>query len=65
MQADSFIMDLYMGSGNPVAGYRWTIGGFWNTLINNARTSAGLQGVSFNFEPLDALAKGLRRAGVC
>ena len=65
VQADSFIVDLYMGSGNPVAGFRWTIGGFWNTLVNNMATGAGIDAVSFNFGPLDKLANGLHSAGVC
>ena len=63
-QADSLIVDLYMGSGNPLAGFRWTIGGLWNTLLNNQAGDTGLQGVSFNFGPLDDLARGLHNAGV-
>ena len=65
LQADSFIVDLYMGSGNPVAGFRWTIGGFWNTLVKNMATGTGIESVSFNFGPLDDLARGLHKAGVC
>ena len=64
VQADSFIVDLYMGSGNPVAGFRWTIGGFWNTLVRNMAAGTGIEAVSFNFGPLDDLARGLNKAGV-
>lgn len=53
-----------MGTGNPVAGFRWTIGGFWNTLVSNAEQGRGIELVSFNFGPLDDLARGLHSAGV-
>lgn len=53
-----------MGSGNPVAGFRWTIGGFWSTLVDNQAQGKGIESVSFNFDPLDSLARGLHSAGV-
>ena len=60
-QADSLIVDLYMGTTNPAAGFRWTIGGFWNSVVQDG---GAIHSVNFNFEALDALARGLHGAGV-
>ena len=60
-QADSLIVDLYMGTTNPAAGFRWTVGGFWNSI---AQHGGEIHSVVFNFDALDHLARGLNKAGV-
>ena len=55
------IVDLYMGTTNPAAGFRWTVGGFWNSIVEQ---KGAIHSVVFNFDALDHLARGLNRAGV-
>ena len=61
MQADALIVDLYMGSANEAAGFRWTVGGFWGAVQDG---NNGIDGVSFDFTEIDKLAKGLHEAKV-
>lgn len=62
LQADALIVDLYMGSANEQAGFRWTMGGFWGAVTD---AKNGIEGVAFNFTMIDQLAKGLHDAKVC
>lgn len=62
LQADALIVDLYMGSANEAAGFRWTVGGFWGAVTDGQND---INGVAFNFTVLDQLAKGLHDAKVC
>lgn len=61
LQADALIVDLYMGTANEAAGFRWTVGGFWGAVTDG---NNGIGGVAFNFTKLDQLAKGLHEAKV-
>ena len=61
MQADAFIIDLYMGVNNEAAGFRWTVGGWWGAVEHG---NNDISGVVFNFTRLDNLAKGLHGAKV-
>lgn len=61
LQADALIVDLYMGTGNEAAGFRWTIGGWWGA-VGDGQNDIG--GVVFNFTLLDQLARGLHGAKV-
>ncbi len=61
MQADALIVDLYMGSANQDAGFRWTVGGFWGAIADGKND---ISGVAFNFTMIDTLAKGLHDAKV-
>jgi len=62
LQADALIVDLYMGSANEDAGFRWTVGGFWGAIADGKND---ISGVAFNFTMIDTLAKGLHDAKVC
>jgi hypothetical protein len=61
VQADALIVDLYMGSANQDAGFRWTVGGFWGAITDGKND---ISGVAFNFTMIDTLAKGLHDAKV-
>ena len=61
VQADAFIIDLYMGVNNDAAGFRWTVGGWWGAVEHG---NNDISGVVFNFTRLDNLAKGLHGAKV-
>ena len=55
------IVDLYMGSANDEAGFRWTMGGFPGAIVDGQNS---VEGVVYNFTMVDILARGLHNAKV-